>query len=205
VINNIFSGDKILIATRNKGKIREIQGLLKELPLTVLSLDDLGLDDEVEENGDSFLANAILKARHFFRVTGIPTLADDSGLCVDAMSGLPGVYSARYGGKELTDEQRCRLIIANMVSVPEEKRTAHFECAMILAMPEDTNYVFLGECPGILLLNQRGENGFGYDPIFFYTPAQKTFAEMSQEEKSKVSHRGKALKQLVDFLQGVMF
>jgi XTP/dITP diphosphohydrolase len=183
----------ILIATRNRGKVQEIQDMVKGLPVVFLSLDDVPDAPDVEEDAQTFEGNALKKARTMANIFGLPTLADDSGLCVDALGGRPGVLSARYGGQDASDEQKCLRILDEMADVPEGRRTARFVCVLALATKEGAEKVFTGVCEGRIINELRGSAGFGYDPIFFYDPASATFAEMSLDAKNRVSHRGKAL------------
>ncbi len=183
----------ILIATRNRGKVKEIQDMLKGLPVKFLSLDDMPDSPEVEEDGATFEENALKKAGTMAQTFGIPTLADDSGLCVDALGGRPGVLSARYGGKDASDEQKCLRMLEEMAAVPDDRRTARFVCVLALASRDGEEKVFRGVCEGRIIHELRGSRGFGYDPIFFHDEASCTFAEMSLDAKNRVSHRGKAL------------
>jgi XTP/dITP diphosphohydrolase len=184
----------LVIATRNRGKTAEIEALLKNHPVKIKNLDDFGPIPEIEEDGNSFDENAYKKASFAARVLGFPALADDSGLVVKALSGAPGVFSARYGGENLSDEERCVKLIDEMKSKTDRK--AHFECVISVAVPTGNALTYEGCCEGIIAEEQSGTNGFGYDPVFYYPPLKKTFAEMSMAEKSSVSHRGKALNEL---------
>ena len=184
----------LVIATRNAGKTAEIRQLLKDYPVTLKNLDDFGPIPEVEENGTTFEENAYKKASFTARVLGVPALADDSGLVVDALGGAPGIYSARYGGPGATDAQRCRKLLTEMQSRTD--RRAAFECVISIAVPTGPALTYEARCEGRITEAPAGENGFGYDPIFYFPPAKKTFAQMSREEKGKVSHRGKALIEL---------
>jgi len=184
----------LVIATRNSGKTAEIEALLKDHPVKIKNLQDFGPIPQVEEDGKSFDENAYKKASFAARVLGFPVLADDSGLVVEALSGAPGVFSARYGGENLNDEERCVNLLHEMNN--KTNRKAFFECVISVAVPTGNALTYEGRCEGIIAERQSGTNGFGYDPIFYYPPLQKTFAEMSMEEKSTVSHRGKALNEL---------
>ena len=182
---------KIIAATKNKNKLREFGEILKGFE--IISQDEAGVDIDVEETGTTFEENSLLKARAIFEATGITAIADDSGLCVDALGGEPGVYSARYGGEGYDDEGRVQLLLKNMKEIPEEKRTALFVCAITMVGKEGI-ITARGECKGRIDYSPKGENGFGYDPVFFVEKYEKTMAEISPEEKNLISHRGKALK-----------
>jgi XTP/dITP diphosphohydrolase len=183
-----------VIATGNPGKITEIQELLIGFPIEIKSLDDFGPIPEVEEDGETFDENAYKKASFTAKILGIPALADDSGLMVEALGGAPGVISARYAGENATDEQR----IAKLLKAVKGKtnRKAAFECVLSIAVPSGSALTYEARCEGLIAEQSAGQNGFGYDPIFFYPPLKKTFGQMTLEEKSQVSHRGKALNEL---------
>jgi len=184
----------IAIATRNKGKTAEIHHLIEGYPVLIKNLDDFGPIPEVKEDGDTFDDNAYKKASFTARVLGVPALADDSGLIVDALDGAPGVHSARFAGKNATDRDRCRKLLEAMQN--QESRSAAFACVISIAVPSGPALTYEGRCEGVLTREPQGENGFGYDPIFFYPPLNKTFAQLTREEKSRVSHRGKALREV---------
>jgi len=192
----------LIIATRNQGKAAEINELLAGFPISIKSLNDFGPIPEVEEDGESFDENAYKKASFTARILGYPALADDSGLVVDALDGAPGVYSARFAGPQATDTERCQKLLQQMHG--QSNRKAAFECVLSIAVPTGPALTYEGRCEGVLTDSPRGVNGFGYDPIFYYAPMQKTFAEMTRQEKSKVSHRGKALRQVRDEFDKVM-
>ena len=182
---------KIIAATKNKNKLREFGEILNGFE--IISQEDAGIDIDVEETGTTFEENSMLKAKAIFDATGIAAIADDSGLCVDALGGEPGVYSARYGGEGYDDSGRVQLLLKNMQNVPDDKRTARFVCAITL-VGADGVITARGECEGKIDYEPKGENGFGYDPVFFVEKYGKTMAEVSPEEKNAISHRGKALK-----------
>jgi XTP/dITP diphosphohydrolase len=184
----------LVIATRNKNKLREFREVLKDLQIEIRSLDDFGPIPEAIEDGDTFDENAYKKAIHTAKVLGLPALADDSGLVVDALNGEPGVYSARYSGEDSTDEKNCDKLINALKGV--ENRRAHFQCVLSIAVPSGPALTYEGRCDGVIIDEKRGDNGFGYDPIFYFEKFGKTFAELSMEEKNKVSHRGKALAEI---------
>lgn len=182
---------KIIAATKNKNKLREFGEILKDFE--IISQEEAGIDIDVEETGSTFEENSYLKAKAIYDITGITTIADDSGLCVDALNGEPGVYSARYGGEGYDDKGRVQLLLKNMKDVPDEERTARFVCVITLVGDEGV-ITARGECEGRIDYSPRGENGFGYDPVFYVDRFEKTLAEVTPEEKNSISHRGKALK-----------
>lgn len=192
---------KILIATRNQGKIREIQDLVGGLAIAFLSLSDMGNLPDVVEDGETFEENALKKARLISTWTGLATLADDSGLCIDALDGRPGVHSARYAGSHSSDEEKWGKILAEMKGVPNEKRTAHFVCVLALVDPSGQEDLFKGTCQGLITTEPRGKGGFGYDPIFYFEEAGLTFGEMDRRSKNLVSHRGHALGHFAAYLR----
>lgn len=184
----------LVIATRNSGKTREISDLLKDFPITIKNLDDFGPIPEVEEDGTTFDENAYKKSSFTARILGFPALSDDSGLCVDALDGAPGIYSARYAGENAADAENCQKLLRELQG--KKNRNASFKCVISIAVPSGAALTYESSCDGIILEHPRGANGFGYDPVFFFPEYGKTFAEISQEEKSRVSHRGKALREL---------
>jgi len=181
----------IVLATGNTNKLQEIKALLRDYPVSIKSLADFGPMPEPVEDGVTFDENAYKKALHYAKVLGLPCLADDSGLVVDALDGRPGVYSARYAGPDATDWDNCEKLLKEMDT--EGDRSAHFVCVLSLATPAGPALTWEGRCDGEITTERRGKSGFGYDPIFFYPQLGKTFAEISMEEKGKVSHRGRAL------------
>ena len=193
---------ELVVATRNRGKVAEIEQKLAALPVKVLSLDACGVEGEAPETGSSFAANAEEKARYYSRAAGRACLADDSGLEADALRGAPGVYSARYAGENASDEDNNRKLLTEMAKTPPDKRTARFRCALALVTPEGKIYRAEGTVEGVLLTEARGQNGFGYDPLFFLPALGKTMAELSAAEKNSVSHRGRALEALAAELAG---
>ncbi len=192
----------LVIATRNKGKTSEIRSLLKDFPIEIKNLNDFGPIPEVEEDGDTFDDNAYKKASFAARVLGFPALADDSGLVVAALDGRPGVHSARYGGADATDEDRCEKLLSEMKGLAN--RQAAFECVISIAVPAGPALTYEGRCEGLITEAPEGRNGFGYDPVFYYPPLGKTFAQLSGEEKNRVSHRGKALMEVREEFDKVM-
>ncbi len=185
----------IVLATRNQGKTSEIRAILKDYPVELLNLDDFGPIPEVIEDGKTFDDNAYKKASFTARVLGHPTIADDSGLVVEALNGAPGVYSARYAGENATDEENNLKLLAEMNST--ENRKAAFECVISLAIPTGPALTYEGRCEGIIADKPSGSNGFGYDPLFVCSNFEKSFAHLSMEEKNKVSHRGSALNEMM--------
>ena len=194
---------KLLIATNNKGKARELSALLAAPIWECTTPAEEGIILDPEETGKTFEENAVAKARAFAKASGLITVADDSGLEVDALNGAPGVYSARYAGPEATDAQRNDYLLARLSGVPWEKRQARFRCVIAIAFPDERLVLCKGECPGLIAFEPRGENGFGYDPIFYLPELGKTMAELTPEEKSRVSHRGKAARKAREFLQSL--
>lgn len=193
---------KLLLATTNEGKLRELRRIFDDRDFEILSARQWAADnpdkevEEVEETGETFAENALLKARAFYELSGLPTIADDSGLQVDALDGAPGIYSARYAGAGASDLDRINKLLAAIREVPDAGRGAQFVCVAAL-VSKDGEYTFTGTARGNLLYELRGTGGFGYDPVFYYEPLHKTFAELSDDEKAAVSHRGRAFAQLV--------
>jgi XTP/dITP diphosphohydrolase len=184
----------LVIATRNKGKTLEIKELLKGFPVEIKNLDDFGPIPHLEEDGDTFDENAYKKASFAARILGLPALADDSGLTVEALDGAPGIHSARYAGEDATDEQRYLQLLDEMEG--KSNRKAAFECVISIAVPTGPALTYEARCEGLITTEPAGSNGFGYDPVFFYPPYNKTFAQITIEEKNRISHRGKALAEL---------
>jgi XTP/dITP diphosphohydrolase len=182
----------LLLATSNQHKLEELRAILSDLPFKLLSLKDLQLDMLVEETGATFAENAELKAHAYAQASGMLTLADDSGLEIDALGGAPGVRSARYLGRETTYEERFRKILEQLNGLPMDQRTARFRCAIALADPSGSARIVEGVIEGVIAEVPRGKNGFGYDPIFFVPELGKTLAELAPEQKNRISHRGRA-------------
>jgi len=193
----------LLLGSSNPGKLREMRQLLAGMPYRVLGPADVGLRDAPEETGTTFMENAILKARHYAEKSGLLAVADDSGLSVEALGGGPGLYSSRFGGEGATDEERNRLLLDRLAGLPPERRGARFTSAVAAA--GDGRVLFQAEenVEGRIVEAPRGGNGFGYDPVFFYPPFEKTFGEVSGEEKDRVSHRGKSFARLREFLRSL--
>ncbi|EOC1346766.1 XTP/dITP diphosphatase [Cronobacter turicensis] len=193
---------KVVLATGNAGKVRELASLLQEFGLDVVAQTELGVES-AEETGLTFIENAILKARHAAQVTGFAAIADDSGLSVDALGGAPGIYSARYAGSDASDQENLEKLLVALHDVPDEQRQAQFHCVLVyMRHAEDpTPLVFHGVWSGVITRAPAGQGGFGYDPIFFVPSLGKTAAELTREEKSAVSHRGQALKLLLEAMR----
>ena len=194
---------ELLVATTNSGKFAEVQAFLRPLPIRIRSLGDLNDPPGVVEDGATFEANALKKARTLADFSGLLTVADDSGLAVDALGGAPGIYSARYCGKEGDDDENNRKLLRELTGVAEAKRTARFVCALALCAPAGfamADWTVRESCTGLITFEPTGINGFGYDPLFFYVPFGKTFGEIGRDLKATVSHRGKALKKLAQVL-----
>jgi XTP/dITP diphosphohydrolase len=195
---------ELLIATHNAGKIRELTGLLSNLPLRLRRLSEFPHIAEVEETGETLAANAELKARLYSRQTNLWTLADDSGLEVDALGGAPGVLSARYGGANATSAERNARLLAALSHTDDPQRTARFTCAIALHEPEtETTQIFAGTCEGRITQRPRGDKGFGYDPLFVPTGYTQTFGELPDELKQQISHRARALVAVRAYLRGL--
>jgi XTP/dITP diphosphohydrolase len=183
---------KLLIATNNPGKLQEYADLLDGLPVALTSPAQEGLSLAVDESGTTFAENAILKARAYAEASGLPTLADDSGLEVDALGGAPGVRSARYAGEGASDEDRYRLLLHNLREVPAEGRTARFRCVVAVVGPEGDVHTAEGRCEGVIGFEPRGTHGFGYDPVFYMPDRGQTMAELPPAVKNRISHRARA-------------
>ena len=184
--------EKFVLASHNPGKIKEMSAILAQFGVEVVSPKELGITVDVEETGTTFAENAMLKAKAICDASGLPAIADDSGLCVDALNGAPGIYSARYGGEGLDDTGRYRLLLENLRG--QTTRTAHFTCSIACVFPNGDTITAEDYAPGTIAFAPMGAGGFGYDPVFFYPPLKKTFGQLTAEEKHAVSHRGKALK-----------
>jgi len=212
---------RLVFATMNKGKLRELRSILQDMPLEILSAGDVDGFSSVEETGETFEANAELKARAAAEIAGLPVLADDSGLEVDALDGKPGVRSARYGGESTDDSKNTILLLKNLKTVPWSKRTARFRCVVAFTDPDpkgfspqnpskevitflknpDHVYFAKGKCEGYILEKPKGHSGFGYDPVFYSPDHGKTFAELASSQKNKISHRAAAMKKMIKFLK----
>jgi XTP/dITP diphosphohydrolase len=193
---------KIIAATKNKGKIKEISNILGKLGFEVESQQDAGYDVDILETGDTFEKNALIKARAIAMLCDNPVLADDSGLCIDALDGRPGVYSARYAGENATDEEKMSKVLTELDGVKD--RTARFVTSVAFIFPNGKEITASGEVEGHITTEPDGENGFGYDPIFYSDELKKTFAQATDDEKNSVSHRGRALAALAEKLKNFM-
>ena len=192
--------ETLILASNNAGKLREMREILESFGLEVRSQKEAGFTAEVAETGTTFLENAIIKAKAVQEALHCAVLADDSGLMIDALDGAPGVYSHRFAGEQATDEDRCNLVLEKLHGVPTEQRTARFVCAICYLTADGEQHCFAGVCEGIIGTEPKGENGFGYDPVFVV--GNKTMAEMTEAEKNAISHRGKALAALQAYLKG---
>ena len=193
---------KLVLASKNQKKMKEMNEILSGMGVEVCLQSDVGIDIDVEETGTTFEENSLLKARAVMEASGLPAIADDSGLCVDALNGAPGVYSARYGGEGLDDVGRYRLLLANMPK--GAARTAKFVSVITCCFPGGDVLTARGECPGTIAFAPMGEGGFGYDPVFFLPKLKKTFAQLTAEEKNAISHRGLALEAFQTKLEGYL-
>jgi XTP/dITP diphosphohydrolase len=193
---------KVVLATGNKGKVKELARMLSDLGIEILPQSEFDVT-EVAETGSTFVENAIIKARHAAKQTGLPAIADDSGLAVDALGGAPGVYSARYSGDQATDQSNIVKLLDAMADIPQQKRKAKFLCVLVFIRHADdpTPIICQGEWFGEIMTKQQGENGFGYDPIFWVSEQNCSSAQLTAEQKNVLSHRGKALKLLLAQLQ----
>ena len=190
----------LLAATNNKGKLIEIREILAPYFGRVVSAKEAGIVLDVDENADTFEGNALLKAEAFCRASGMPAVADDSGLCVDALNGEPGVYSARYMGEGHTDAERTEFVLQKLKDVPIEKRTARFVSAAVIVFPDGRKCSAVGTCEGMIAFSPAGSNGFGYDPVFVPGGETRSFSQMSDKEKNAISHRGRAMRALAEKL-----
>ena len=190
---------KLVLASKNEKKLREMNDILSGMGVEVCLQADVGIDIDVEETGTTFEENSRLKAQAVMEASGLPAIADDSGLCVDALNGAPGVYSARYGGEGLDDVGRYRLLLANMPK--GAARTAKFVSVITCCFPGGDVLTARGECPGTIAFAPMGEGGFGYDPVFFVPELKKTFSQMTADEKNAISHRGKAIQAFKEKLE----
>jgi len=195
----MLNNKKFALATANPGKITEMQKLLSELNINVITRDGLNITTHIEETGTTFLENATIKAQAICCISKLPAVADDSGLIVDALDGKPGVYSSSYGGESLSAAERCEYLLEQMINM--EQRTAKFVCTIVCAFPNGNLITAIGECTGSISCKPAGSGGFGYDPVFLPTGMNKTMAELSIAEKNAISHRGKALRCFCDLLK----
>ena len=193
---------KVALASQNPHKLAEIQAIVKNYDMELVLQSELGVHIDVDETGETFEENSYLKAKAVVDATGMPAIADDSGLCVDVLGGAPGIYSARYGGEDyVTDQDRRLLLLKNMRGIRSEERTARFVCVITLLWPDGRKLVAKGFVEGLITFEPRGEDGFGYDPVFYVPSHGCTFAQMGTEAKNKISHRANALKKLCELLE----
>lgn len=191
---------RLIIATGNEDKVREIDEILEGTGFEAISMKQAGFDPDIVEDGTTFEENALKKAMAVYELSGGYVMADDSGLCIDALDGAPGIYSARFCGEDSTYEEKFKKIFEMLADVPEEQRTAQFVCAIAVVRPDGTSFTVRGECRGVLHEKPMGENGFGYDPIFYVPEFGMTTAQMEPEVKNSISHRGRALRSMVEKL-----
>lgn len=192
---------RLIFATGNAHKMIEIKEILGELPVEILSMKEAGIEADIEENGSTFEENALIKAKEVCKLAGEMVLADDSGLEIDYLNGEPGIYSARYMGEDTSYRIKNQNLIDRLAGVPDEKRTARFVCAIAAAFPDGRSFVVRGTIEGMIGYEERGENGFGYDPIFYLPERGVSTAELPPEEKNSISHRGNALRKMKELLE----
>ena len=195
--------DKIVFATTNEGKVKEIKEILAGFPIEVVSMKEMNITADIEENGATFEENSLIKAREVSKLTGLPAMADDSGLEVDYLNGEPGIYSARYLGRDTDYNYKNNYIIEKLKNAKDEERSARFVCVISLVLPDGREFIKKGVMEGMIAYEIKGENGFGYDPVFYLPEYGMTSAELSGEEKNKISHRGKALGAMKELISGL--
>ena len=195
--------NKLLIATNNRGKIQEFRALLQDVPYELVAPADIQLKLDVEESGSTYHENAKLKAQAFSAASGLLALADDSGLEVDALGGAPGIHSSRYAGPTAADINKVDYLLSKLQGVPEEKRSARFRCVIAIAKPDGQVYFCSGTCEGRISFQPQGRAGFGYDPVFYFPELGKTMAELSEEVKNQISHRGHAAREAIKLLKNL--
>ena len=191
----------IILTTNNKSKVKEISEMMSGSDITFVSLADAGINVEVEETGTTFEENALLKAREICKLSGKPTISDDSGLEIDALDGAPGIYSSRFMGEDTSYDIKNNALIEKLENVADPDRTARFRCCMALVLPDGREFVTEGAMEGIIAIEPKGINGFGYDPILFIPEYNRTSAELSSEEKNNISHRGEALRKMIEVIK----
>jgi XTP/dITP diphosphohydrolase len=192
---------RFVVASKNKGKLKEISEILSDFPFEVVSMETVGIDKDIEEYGSTFEENALIKAREVSEITGEIVMADDSGLEVDYLGGAPGIYSARFAGENATEEDKNNKLLKLLEGVPFEERTARFVCVIAVVFPGGESFTVRGTCEGHIASKPEGKNGFGYDPLFFVPAYGVTTAQLDPEEKHRISHRGKALRMMVEKLK----
>ena len=194
---------ELVLASGNKGKLAEFQRLLEGLDVQIHSMKEYPEIGEIVEDGSTFAENALIKARAVCKATGKPAMADDSGLAVDALDGAPGIYSARFAGEQRSDADNNAKVLQLLEGVEDSKRTARFFCVIAIVLPDGREYTVEGTCEGTILLALQGEGGFGYDPLFYVESLDKSFAELTMEEKNRISHRGHANRKAVEIIRGL--
>ena len=194
---------ELVLASGNKGKLAEFQRLLEGLDVQIHSMKEYPEIGEIVEDGSTFAENALIKARAVCKATGKPAMADDSGLAVDALNGAPGIYSARFAGEQRSDADNNAKVLQLLEGVEDSKRTARFFCVIAIVLPDGREYTAEGTCEGTILHALQGEGGFGYDPLFYVESLDKTFAELTMEEKNRISHRGHANRKAVEIIRGL--
>ena len=194
---------ELVLASGNKGKLAEFQRLLEGLDVQIHSMKEYPEIGEIVEDGSTFAENALIKARAVCKATGKPAMADDSGLAVDALNGAPGIYSARFAGEQRSDADNNAKVLQLLEDVEDGKRTARFFCVIAIVLPDGREYTAEGTCEGTILHALQGEGGFGYDPLFYVESLDKTFAELTMEEKNRISHRGHANRKAVEIIRGL--
>lgn len=192
---------KIVLATKNQGKVDEIKSILKPRKYEIISLDEIGFKDKIEETGSSFFENALLKAETVYRSCGLPVIAEDSGLCVEALGGKPGIFSSRFAGEEGNDSKNIELLLKMLEGVPSEERQAFFICIAIFYHAPEKYFTAEGRVDGYISHEPVGNHGFGYDPVFYFPEYRKTFAELPPEVKNRISHRYRAFKSIGEFIE----
>lgn len=191
---------KFVVATKNKGKLKEFQEILRGFPFEVVSMEQIGINDDIEENGQTFEENALIKARAVHKITGDMVMADDSGLEVDYLNGEPGIYSSRFAGEGASDQDRNQKLLSLLKNVPLEKRSARFVCVIAVVLSDNDYFTVKGTFEGFIGFEPKGQNGFGYDPLFYVPQFNMTSAQMEAHKKHEISHRGKALTKMVEEL-----
>ena len=194
---------KVVLASKNKHKLAEISRITEKFDMELILQSELGIDLDVEENGTTFEENSLIKAEAVMKATGLPALADDSGIAVDALNGAPGIYSARFAGEQRSDADNNAKVLQLLEGVEDSNRTARFFCVIAIVLPDGREYTVEGTCEGTILHALRGEGGFGYDSLFYVESLDKTFAELTMEEKNRISHRGHANRKAVEIIRGL--
>lgn len=194
---------RLIVATKNKGKLEEVAQLLANFPWEVVSMEEIGIKDEIDESGSTFEENALIKAKSVWKATGETVIADDSGLEVDYLDGAPGVYSARYAGEGATDEDKNNKLLGALAGVPAEERTARFVCVIAVVFQNGSSLTVRGTCEGYIATEPAGNNGFGYDPLLYVPEIGLTIAQMGADMKNSISHRGNAMRKMIEEIEGL--